>query len=494
MNVENPDQRRAPWLVYESLRVLAGNRSSLAGGLPALLVGGAVAVLAFHVATTPEDQRLAPYARGAALGTESRGFDSALLCNERLIQELGADPTLYYAHAMILRAKGDLAAAAPVLSRLAPTDQPGYPPAHLALAGLLLDGGGRDERTLHAVELHLRYALEGSDDGDEAGAMLGRLYAATGRGEKAEPYLLKAADRHPELLLVLARLARERGNEPGAQGHLDRASGVFRQRAEARLDDPEARLLWAAAAAARPDFAAAVAILEQGLKRSADPRYGPALAGTYAAWADGRARDGSSTPGDRLALLERGLSYDPNSPALLDRLADAVRTGGPEVDRVRSVLQAQLTDGKATPTTHFVLGLDAFSRGRGDEARLHWEQAFRLDPGMPIVANNLAWVLAHADPPDLTRALELADRAVQRQPNNLHFRGTRGVVLMKLRRWPEALTDLEAELAGNPDRVETHLALAQVYENLGSPELTSRHRDRAKAVQKPTPLKGVGNE
>ena len=100
------------------------------------------------------------------------------------------------------------------------------------------------------------------------------------------------------------------------------------------------------------------------------------------------------------------------------------------------------------------------TRGRNDEARLHWEQALRLEPEMGVVANNLAWVLAHDEPPDLTRALELAERAVQSKPSDSRFRGTRGVVLMKLGRSSEAITDLEAELAGNPNRSSTHLALA----------------------------------
>ena len=59
--------------------------------------------------------------------------------------------------------------------------------------------------------------------------------------------------------------------------------------------------------------------------------------------------------------------------------------GGPEADRVRDDLQALLTDGKATAATHFVLWVGANTRGRPDQARLHWEQAFKLDPGMPVV-------------------------------------------------------------------------------------------------------------
>ena len=208
------------------------------------------------------------------------------------------------------------------------------------------------------------------------------------------------------------------------------------------------------------------------------------MARVYAVWADTVAQDPKSELGARLALLERGLKYDPSNVALLDRLGAILRKGGPEGERARSTLQALIADGKGTPATHFVLGVAANEQGRVDEARLHWEQAFRLDPKLGVVANNLAWLLAHADPPDLNRALELANLAVEREPKAATFRGTRGVVLMKLKRWSDALTDLEAELAANPTSAELHQALAEVYENLGSAELAAQHRSRAAALGK----------
>jgi tetratricopeptide (TPR) repeat protein len=309
--------------------------------------------------------------------------------------------------------------------------------------------------------------------------LLGQIYAATGQGARAEPFLRAAANRQPELLLVLARLANERGDKAAAAVELETAIRVFRKRALAHVDDIEARLLWADALSARSDFAGMVAILEQGLAQSSDPRYHRALARAYANLASIVAGKDSAAVGERLALLERGFGHAPDDPALLDQLAAIIRVGGADIGKARSILQSQLTDGKATVTTHFLLGWDAFSRGRVDEARLHWDQALRLAPNSAVLANNLAWVLACTVPPDLTRALELANRAIDRKPEQPDFHHTRGIVLMKLERWPEALQDLEAALAGRPDPVETHIALAEVYDKLGSPELASQHRDRA---------------
>ena len=64
---------------------------------------------------------------------------------------------------------------------------------------------------------------------------------------------------------------------------------------------------------------------------------------------------------------------------------------------------------------------------------------------------------------------------------------------MKLKRWPEALTDLEASLASDPNSVQTHQDLAEVYKALGSSELSLRHRDRA-AVLEQTPIQNQATQ
>jgi tetratricopeptide (TPR) repeat protein len=479
-------ESRLRWLLSDVRRVFAGKTRLLLASLPALLVGVTAILLGVFVATTSEDARLAIYVREAPLRFEGRDLDAALVCYERLIQDLGGQPQHRFATAMIYKEKGDRARADSILHQLAPVERPGYPPAHLELALELLGGTDRSVRNTKALEIHLIHAL-GGPDGDEAGIILGQLYAATGRGNTAEPYLRRVVARHPEVLLLLARIAHDGGDERKTREILDQAVRVFRKRVEARIDDAEARLCWAAALALRDDFAGAVSLLDRGLQLSADRRYPPAIASVYAAWALRLSRDSSASPGDRLSLLERGLRHDPNNQVLLRMLAETLRAGGPEAQRVRVSLQKFLTDGKSTAAIHFVLGIDASTRGRAAEAQMHWEQAFRLNPGMSVVANNLAWVLAHEDPPDLRRALELAERAVRAEPNDTRFRGTRGTIFLKLERWSEALTDLEAELSASPDRADTHLALAKVYDHLGSPDLAAKHRARAAERDKPAP-------
>jgi tetratricopeptide (TPR) repeat protein len=483
----NPNRQpgRWAWFVSEFRRAVVGNRHLFYAGLPALIVSSSVGLFAFELSGTPSYERLAPYVAGTRLGPEpDQGqYDLALLCAERMIQEMEGDPRPRFDYVRILLTKGDIEGARAILAQLAPVDRVGHPPAQLALAKLMLQGDQKPE-LIPPIERHLERALEAPETADEARILLARIYAATGRAKRAEPYLRTSANRHPELLLALARMERERGDRAAAEADLDTAIRVFRSKAEAEVDNVEARLMWARAVSARSEFPAAISILEAGLARSNDQRYRSALAQTYGAWVRGKPVGDAATAAARLTLVERGLRYDPNNSVLLDELARVIQGGAADLGQIREIMSKQIVDGKSTPATHFVLGLDAFSRGKVDEARLHWEQAFRLDPSAALVANNLAWLLANAKDPDLKRALELADRAVERRPKQPRFRGTRGLVLMKLQRWSEALTDFEASLAGNPDSPQTHSSLAEVYEKLGSKDLAARHRERVKELEK----------
>jgi tetratricopeptide (TPR) repeat protein len=197
----------------------------------------------------------------------------------------------------------------------------------------------------------------------------------------------------------------------------------------------------------------------------------------YAAWAEAASRDrGEEGIGDRIDLLERGLRIDPQNDVLLNGFSRVLKDGGSDADRAREVLRDLLVRGKATAGTHFALGIDAWVRGNLAESRVHFEEADRISPGAPLIVNNLAWVMAHGNPPELRRALKLVELALERSPNVPTYRGTRGVILAKLERWRDALPDLEAALADSADNAELHTTLASTYEALGDKELAARHR------------------
>jgi predicted Zn-dependent protease len=163
---------------------------------------------------------------------------------------------------------------------------------------------------------------------------------------------------------------------------------------------------------------------------------------------------------------------------------------GAEGDEARSTLRSLLAVGNNPAMIHFVLGADAWEREHIDEARMHWEQAHQLNPRLPEVANNLAWLYAmRTNPPDLPRALRMINLVLEGFPTQARFKGTRGHILAKMERWKEALPDLEASLTVYPDDPNLHQVLATAYERLGDPEMAKEHRRRAEA-KKPAPPAG----
>src|SRR5262249_53241960 len=160
---------------------------------------------------------------------------------------------------------------------------------------------------------------------------------------------------------------------------------------------------------------------------------------------------------------------------LLKRLVAISRTTGPETEEAKALLESLLAQGKCVGTLHFLLGMHALDQKKMDEAKLHLNQAYQLSPNLPAVANNLAGVLAHADPPELTRALGIINSVLEKHPSDLNFRETRGQIYVKLEKWKEALEDLEAALPAFPKDRNLHQSLAKTYQQLGIPTMAAQH-------------------
>jgi uncharacterized protein HemY len=72
--------------------------------------------------------------------------------------------------------------------------------------------------------------------------------------------------------------------------------------------------------------------------------------------------------------------------------------------------------------------------------------------------------------------------ALDKRPDDGHFRGTRGRILARMKRWQEALTDMEAALPAEGESSQLHQDLAETYSALAIPDLATQHRLRAEAI------------
>jgi tetratricopeptide (TPR) repeat protein len=483
-------------------------------GLPALLVGLATLAALILGLSTPNQELQARYLSRAQAAFQAKDYQVAQACYDRLVHLGGDKPEVLYEIAVTAEAAGHPERALAMMQQLAPIDSQGYGKAHAWQAASLLMTRGAPAR--QAALTHLQRALEaGVDDTAGVHALLGDLYLAKGQLDEAELHLVKAAQTKPHVRLRLAYLFAQRGNKERARTEALLAINFFSTWASADLFAHQARLRWAEAAAFLEDFPRAVNILSEGLTGTGAPLYSRALAEVHAAWFDFLGRLPRPDHAARLAVLERGLQHDAKNIALLNRLLDTVSIrddrGTPQAttatvglacplagsgpwlaasaglahrsineEQTRALLRRLLAQGEAPAQAHFALGVDAWAHGQVSEARLHWERANQLAPDMPAIANNLAWLLSQSDPPDLPRALQLADMAVEKSPRETNFRDTRGHILMKMGRWKEALADLEAALPSTPNPVEMHLSLAEVYQRLDAPAMAAEHQRLAK--------------
>ncbi len=486
-------------------------------GLPALAVGGAAATFSVMALFTPAQDVEARYWDMARTATKAKNPAGALACYERLAQLQQDRPDVVFELALAADAAGQHDRCLNLMQQLAPLDKIGYAKAHLWSGVRLFTHPSSGPLQREQAEGHLLRALEaGIDDKEAAHAWLGEVYLSKRMLDQAETNMLLAVGTKRQFRLRLALIYRIKGDEKRVKEQAQLAANHYRPLAEADLYDHFARLKWAEATAFLDDFPQTVLILKKGLNGSGDDLYRTALARTYVSWFDFLTIQGNPNPSLRMAVLESGLQYDPKNLALLNRLlavtgigargletpvsiistiglgaalsgpplaAGLVATQFAEANEARNSLRQMLAKGQVTAPIHFALGVDAWENGRVKEAHLHWDRALELSPDTPVLLNNLAWLFYQTDPTKLPKALQLVNLAIEKSPDEINFRDTRGHILVKMGRHKEALKDLEAVLPLSPNKASLHRTLALVYAQLDSPTMAAEHERQAKALE-----------
>jgi tetratricopeptide (TPR) repeat protein len=451
-------------------------------GLPALTLAATISVLVLAGARTAAFESARIYRESAQAALTAKELPAAELYFRRLRDLQPHDAAATYGAAVVAELQGDRNRARRLMRTIAPLDWAGYGPAHYWLARDLLARRPLPRELLDQLQQHLQRAVERQPGNVTAHFLLCDLLTSSGQTAAAVEFLARTASVHPALRLRLAKIYATLDKKGLAQQHAALAREQFQQLAEKDPDNVAAQLQWSQSELLLGKFADAVAVLNKGWKRTHDQRYRTALAELHLAWAEMLAKAGKGGLGDRLELLQRGLSYAPRHPAILNRLAALAGETGEPGAAARRALKEALASGDAPAAAHLMLGTAAAVQGDPQEALLHLEQAYRLDSQTPEIINNLAWVLAASEPPQWERAEKLANAAVTAMPNHPEFRETRGQILARLGRWKEAAADLELALQRLPRREENstlerlHRTLADAYEHMGDQELAAAHR------------------
>lgn len=468
------------WLFSRRLRLLLQ-------GAPALILVAFIAGLFWTGAVRPPQALIQRYAAAVDQALAREHLDVADLFLQKLVQLNDTSPKTRFRQAMLAHGRQQGERAERVLRELAPDDATGYAPAHFWIAKNMMQQKRSWTRDKTEVLVHhLRASLSSPAHRVQARQMLGQVHLARREFSEAAEAFQAIVDERPEVRLTLGRIHRTLGNAALADRHLDRAAAFFEEELEAKPDDARARIGLAQALHLRGDFAQAERVLQEGLSSSRDDLRRKALAALYVSQFDRLAKSSAQDAGTQWKLLQRALQLAPDMPDALIRLAAFVRLDGDQAAEARESIEDRLAAGGAPAILHLILGTMAAQERNLAKAELHLEQAYRSNPNTPGVLNNLAWVLANTEPPQLDRALELANAATDALPDHPELHETRGQILVRLQRWQDALPDLEAALHDLGSRKTIHESLATVYEQVGDEAMSAKHRQLAESCAQQT--------
>lgn len=179
----------------------------------------------------------------------------------------------------------------------------------------------------------------------------------------------------------------------------------------------------------------------------------------------------------RVPLLRQAVTLAPQSGLVLEAVVRLAIDASEADEQKRNQIRQALLSGVTPVAMHFVEGTVLLMNGDLDQAQHHLELAAKEWDNMPGLLNNLAVTLAESgDESRLPQALRLSDAALKQLPGHPYLLETRGQIYLRMKRYQDAITDLEKTLADANMRPLAHKGLAEAYEALGVEDLAAENR------------------
>lgn len=450
--------------------------------VPALIMCGLLGYVFTQVLTRSEVVKNR-YSKGASTAIANEDYELAKVYFSRLMLETELSQPQRLQWMIVLQATGEKEKAMQVLDALAPEENLGYDKAHRLKAIQLANQislGKSEGDTLERLGRHLERSNDNSVEIMQAKAI---YFKGIGDVEKTIDSLTRAAELNPSIYLALANYQSKVGRTLDYRETLKRASLAFR---DVLADNPLnhiASIQLANILTRQERIADAEKVLKEAYAKKRNVELRQALSSFYVLLFD-RATSNDESIGTKLNYLISALNYDPNHPPAYQRMIELYinndESSSSDLQVIRMELQQLISGNQPSPMAHFSLSNILWEEGKQKEAEFHLMQAYELNSEFVVVLNNLAWVLAHRkDAPDLKRAFELANKAVEIRPKDARYRDTRGTILMKLGRYREAITDLQLAIPGVNQPKLVHKKISECYSALEMDEMAENHLKRS---------------
>lgn len=451
-------------------------------GCPAILVFLAtigIAIFSF-ISTNKIDDR---YRNQMNVALAIKDYNQAKLVGNRLFEPGKIpDPEIKFRYAIALDQTGESERASRIIEELAPDDSPGYYEAHRIQAMTVASRAGKspDEKLLERLRWHLEHSGEEPNVAIEQ--LWGSYFMTVNQPSEAAKHLEIAAKMDPKIYLALSELYQKSGNTPGESRALRAAEDHFSKKLR---DDPllrEERLLLALVQSRMNNIEAAENTVLTGVRLHPDAKMKREASSFFIVRYDKIAQSDPEDLTTQMRYIENSLALDVNNLEIYNRMITLYGRAkdSEEGAKIRGMLESMISEGKSPALGHFALSSIYLLERNSKQAEFHLNQSYKLNPNLPVVTNNLAWMLAHSEDPDLDRAMDLVQSAIRYAPEVISFRDTLATILMKQGKLDLAIAEYERILAQLPDPRVAHRKLADMYKQLDQPSLAKLHEDKAK--------------
>ncbi len=449
--------------------------------LPAVAVLVGLAIVVRESSLTPLAQRATRYRTLATAAAKAGDLTAAERWYRKALAFDPADAPTQFAHAQLLYRREVSQRAIAIMRELAPATG-GYAPAHLWLAESALAQSPPDTST---AITQLQLALQQSPDDRSARLLLVDLLYRQQQYRTAHNVLAPIADQEPELQLALARIQLFLGEAENAAATAQAAARALAAELRLRPENDEAAQLQIQSLIYAMDFAAAENLARSRLTAADNPANRTVLASvlTFRVAEVRRGQPDQLRP--RWQLLAEIVGLGPQSAHTRLEVAHFLAQASQDASFTADELALLRDDDADSAIANLLLGSRAADLGLVAQSLPFLEAAVRKSPQSPVALNNLACALAASVPPDLDRALELANSAVllsQQHPETIE---TRGQIYAQQGAWQAAIDDLELAATRLPPRPQIHASLARAYAGLGNETTAAGHRQRAAELSTP---------
>ncbi|TWT80119.1 Tetratricopeptide repeat protein [Planctomycetes bacterium CA13] len=458
----------------------AGRRSKrdLLLGVPAvLLLGGFfVATAMGNVRQSTNAQRY--WSRGVQLLEKGEPESAQLLLRKALLGDNINRNEVIFSLARSYEQLGDANRSGALMESLASVNRVGYPAAHRYLAIRTANQVAATKQAPNLKDWYWHLSHADQVDSADLAKSWGFYYLVGGDLEKSAEYFRRAAEEQPELWLQVAELEARMNDMDAVRATLATARRQLERQFTRNPGDSKNRLLYATTLFYMGELPDAERLLKEGLAQEDNESFKKLLAAVFVRMFDVES-EGEKGLEESFKYLVVALDYDNSYQPALTRLITVSRSSPEKLKESRETMRRMIADGNATAMAHFALGSLEWLAGNGELAKLNMKQAVALNPKLAVVANNLAYLIALEDDPDLDAALHLATQAIEQEPDNSDYLDTRGMIHLKMKNYALAAVDYQKALERAKDAAPIQRQLAEIYDQLGDPDTAAEFRRAA---------------